>query len=1179
GAQVLEKVIALVAEKTGYPKDMLDPTLDMEADLGIDTVKQAEIFGQLRETFGIERDEKLTLKDIPTLGKVADYLASRLVSTPGSAPGPAPTITPAPLPSAELNKVNAPAAPAQVEPAPPAPNTASRVQPEPGKGPGSADEVLAKVTQMIAAKTGYPPEMLDATLDMEADLGIDTVKQAEIFGEVRETFGIPKIEGINLKDYPTIRHVAAFVSTHAGRSGLAQQQASDAPVVNIAAVEPPAAGLIRRVPRVVDARAEGTGSRSAFVAGHGHLADAARHRFHAASGDVAIFEGSAKELFAFARSRVADLESGRLGILAVTHLGGTHGIDRAVNPDHGGVTGAAKSLAQEFPNAWVRALDLDPEEDIAARVRYLEAELKVDKSLVEVGRARGRRVVIETIEAGPTSAQTPRLRENSVLLVTGGGRGITAAVLKALAPQRPTLVLVGRTAAPTDADATLDEAALKERAKSELAAKGERVTPVNIEKFVSPFRARHEIWRTLQELRAAGATAEYHAADVSDGAALAQAVAAARRHGRITGVIHAAGVEESKRLADKDEAAFDRAWRPKAQAALELARLVEADKPDFFVMFGSVAGRYGNAAQFDYSAANDCMAKLARVLRQKGIPASVFAWGPWGEVGMALKGSTLTVLKAAGVDSISTAEGVGAFLSELARLDEPEVVLAKSLGQLARTSTHAQPPGEAVAHSAGLHLTLRADEPALNDHRVDGVPFMPGVMGLQAFHDAAGGRVAGFEDVHWAYPVKLLRDQPVQATVRLDGDKAALTTVPPGPLKQERTHFTARLLRGELPAPAPRALDDAHAWGHERIYPPFFHGPAFQVLARATRVGWESLEAAGRAPAPGITPLMATLEGALQALGLWGLSVAGVMALPERVRRVTLHGAFEPSATSYRVSHARLADGRVTGDVQCVAHGKVVAALEGVALIVTGARGLDAEAPALWRAEDVDVAGARAVRVRVEDSRALLARPDLWPAFLGAAERAALAGLKVEKRREEWLAATLAGKSALRRARDPRGWPDMEVLRGEDGAPLAHGSWGLTLSHAGGVAVALAFDATRERCGIDVETIEWRPASFEEEAFTPDERREFPSGPGREQMVTTAWAAKEATLKALGVGLSIPLASLRVKTNGNVQVEMSGQAKERFTAIDGDSLVVDARREGPLAYALARVRLARRSPA
>src|SRR5438445_10802541 len=53
---VKERVLALVVEKTGYPKDMLDLDLDLEADLGVDTVKQAEMFAAIREIYSIPRD-------------------------------------------------------------------------------------------------------------------------------------------------------------------------------------------------------------------------------------------------------------------------------------------------------------------------------------------------------------------------------------------------------------------------------------------------------------------------------------------------------------------------------------------------------------------------------------------------------------------------------------------------------------------------------------------------------------------------------------------------------------------------------------------------------------------------------------------------------------------------------------------------------------------------------------------------------------------------------------------------------------------------------------------------------------------------------------------------------------------------------------------------------------------
>ena len=67
GESVKERILALMVEKTGYPEDMLDLDLDLEADLGVDTVKQAEMFAAIREIYSIPRDENRKLRDYPTL--------------------------------------------------------------------------------------------------------------------------------------------------------------------------------------------------------------------------------------------------------------------------------------------------------------------------------------------------------------------------------------------------------------------------------------------------------------------------------------------------------------------------------------------------------------------------------------------------------------------------------------------------------------------------------------------------------------------------------------------------------------------------------------------------------------------------------------------------------------------------------------------------------------------------------------------------------------------------------------------------------------------------------------------------------------------------------------------------------------------------------------------------------
>ncbi len=68
---------------------------------------------------------------------------------------------------------------------------------------------------IVAAKTGYPEDMLDLDLDLEADLGIDTVKQAETFQAIREAFDIPCSEGLSLRDYPTLAECDRLRAYHA----------------------------------------------------------------------------------------------------------------------------------------------------------------------------------------------------------------------------------------------------------------------------------------------------------------------------------------------------------------------------------------------------------------------------------------------------------------------------------------------------------------------------------------------------------------------------------------------------------------------------------------------------------------------------------------------------------------------------------------------------------------------------------------------------------------------------------------------------------------------------------------------------------------------------------------------------------------------------------------------------
>ncbi len=128
-----------MVEKTGYPKDMLDVDLDLEADLGVDTVKQAEMFAAIREIYSIPRDENRKLRDYPTLAHVIRFVYEK---RPDLAEAVQPAVTASKPSSAEP-------IPAATQPTPAPPAVTSPKD-------GAADDVKERILELMAEKTGYP---------------------------------------------------------------------------------------------------------------------------------------------------------------------------------------------------------------------------------------------------------------------------------------------------------------------------------------------------------------------------------------------------------------------------------------------------------------------------------------------------------------------------------------------------------------------------------------------------------------------------------------------------------------------------------------------------------------------------------------------------------------------------------------------------------------------------------------------------------------------------------------------------------------------------------------------------------------------------------------------------------------------------------------------------------------
>ena len=174
-----DAVVGIVSELTGYPPDLLDMDLDLEADLGVDTVKQAEVFAAIREHYGVAARRQSQAARLPTLTHVVGWIRDK-------------TGTPAPATAAEAT-AEAPAPAAAAAPA----------------GDGVTDAVVGIVSEL----TGYPPDLLDIDLDLQTEefFGVDTVKQAEVFAAIREHYGVARDDSLKLRDFPTLTHVVGWI--------------------------------------------------------------------------------------------------------------------------------------------------------------------------------------------------------------------------------------------------------------------------------------------------------------------------------------------------------------------------------------------------------------------------------------------------------------------------------------------------------------------------------------------------------------------------------------------------------------------------------------------------------------------------------------------------------------------------------------------------------------------------------------------------------------------------------------------------------------------------------------------------------------------------------------------------------------------------------------------------------
>ncbi|MFE0103730.1 SDR family NAD(P)-dependent oxidoreductase [Streptomyces sp. NPDC059009] len=723
---VLGTVLSVIAERTGYPVEMIEPDLDLEADLSVDSIKRTEIAGELGKRLlgsGVDLrslpDAELEeLTRARTAAGIAEWLGARVV---GEAPPPTPPPVAEAAPDVQLN-------------------------------------VLDTVLNVIAERTGYPVEMIEPDLDLEADLSVDSIKRTEIAGELGKRLlgsgvDLRSLPDAELEELTRARTAAGIAEWLKAKTAPATETA---PVPETAAMTPvreqePAVReqgpAVREQEPLVqeeapDAPEEAAAPLVAAPTRHlltptpldpapapGAVAQDLRGKHFLVVGDgTPVAQALVTRLTVLGASAVrgsGDLEGHEGPLDGVVHVGALSPVGEPVLPgqfpvfkavlrraprwllcaryggDANGLSGFFRTVAREYPDTVARVVDLDGSWSPADQAEALVEELLAPDREPVVLRTDGSRRGLETVArplgllggggAGPAGdgsaeAAVLGLGPESVVVLAGGARGITARLAIALAAaSRCRVELLGRTQLSEHGD-EFEEARDKVALRAALAARG-GLRPAEIEREAARILAAREVGETLAEIRGVGGTAGYRSVDLRDSEAVQQAVKDIyARYGRVDGVVHAAGVIEDRLIEAKDPESFARVYGTKFEGAKTLLAALHRlpELPRFTVLFGSISAVYGNRGQIDYAAANDALAGLGRRWRDAtGRRALTVHWGPWaptGPHGGMVSPELGREYARRGISLIDPEEGVLAVLRELAwgDADTDEVVYTAS---------------------------------------------------------------------------------------------------------------------------------------------------------------------------------------------------------------------------------------------------------------------------------------------------------------------------------------------------------------------------------------------------------------------------------------------------------------------------------------------------------------------
>jgi len=922
GQNILTVVLEVIADKTGYPTDMLSPEMTLDADLGIDSIKRVEILSALQERLpdapAVSPDD---MAKIRTVGQIAEYIG----------------------------------------------DSSSTAVPSQAVQQGGGQNILTVVLEVIADKTGYPADMLSSEMTLDADLGIDSIKRVEILSALQER--LPDAPAVSPDDMAKIRTVGQIadyiqpmsesvsepetapkaepkvepnVKPNVKINEQAAQTASQSASVDrrllvseaingnlrenqqlctdgVVWATDDGSGLAELVCKAFSDRGINAEVASMDAAPNGQMVSGLVIIAPENSGDDFVMDAFRLVRRAAPSLRHAGKNGGSV-LVGACRVDGEFGFSERdlINPITGGLAGIVKTAGWEWPEVACKALDISSDFDDKALLAAEIVDEALKKGPVEVGLSAARRTMLR-LDAKPLNGSkgTDRLLPGDVVVAAGGARGVTAEVIEAMAAvHKPVFVLLGRSAPPEPEPAWLqkisDEKELKAEISRQFKKKNRSATPREIEKACRKIAAGREISSNIKRIQDAGGQAIYKSVDVRNKEQVAAAVAEARRDfGPVKAIVHGAGVLADRLIEDQTDEQFELVYKTKIEGLRSLLHATEKDDLKTMVFFSSSTGRFGRKGQAAYAAANEVLNKMAQEQTRKRPDCRVVSvnWGPWdgGMVTPEIK----KVFEAEGVPVIPLKAGAEYLVKEIASPNAGAVevvVTGPSNGAAARpkqeTDQKKTQSSSPMVRAFERKIDIKT-HPFLASHVINGRAVVPMAMMIEwmahgAIHENPGLQFHGFDNLRVFQGIKLTSAVAIKLSamagrpVQREGFDIIPVVLTSGKTLHAAAEIILSVSQPQKTGPAIDAMAfDAKTRESAEIYSSgeLFHGPDLQGIKKVlgcNQKGIRALTAAAPLPAAWMNqPLRSSwiadplvLDVAFQLMILWAFDQCGQGSLP-----------------------------------------------------------------------------------------------------------------------------------------------------------------------------------------------------------------------------------------------------------------------------------------------------------